>query len=134
MKYLGIDYGAKRVGVAVSNDTGSIAFPRKEFMNDPNLLSSLLALAQEEKIECIVVGDTRTLSGNPNSVTEEAERFMKALGERSALPVIQASEAESSKEASRYAPQDHEHDNAAAAAFILQRYLDMHEGEGRIGS
>jgi putative Holliday junction resolvase len=126
MKYLAIDYGAKRVGVAVSNSEGTIAFPRRTFSNDEKLIPTLKKLAADEQAEHIIVGDTRTVSGVENNITKEAEAFVDALARETGLPVSRAFEAWSSIEASRYAPDGKTHDDAAAAAIILQRFLDMH--------
>ena len=125
MKYLGIDYGAKRVGVAVSNSEGTIAFPRMTISNDGKLLDVLKQLIADEHIESVAVGDTRAFSGHENPVTKDLERFIERLKTETTLPIIAAHEAGSSIEASRYAEKGNEHDDAAAAAIILQRYLDM---------
>ena len=125
MKYLGIDYGAKRVGTAISDDAGTIAFPRAVISNDKNLLPQLFKMTQEEKIEQIIVGDTRSHGGGENPITAEAETFMETLARTTSLPVSRAFEVFSSIEASRYAPKGSEHEDAAAAAIILQRFLDM---------
>ncbi|OGG66529.1 hypothetical protein A3D71_02845 [Candidatus Kaiserbacteria bacterium RIFCSPHIGHO2_02_FULL_55_20] len=124
MKYLGIDYGAKRVGIAVSDAEGKIAFPRTTFPNDEKLSSKLAALTTEENIEAIVVGDTRSHGGRDNPVTAEAEAFVTALQATVAVPVERVWELWSSIEASRYAPEGKGHDDASAAAVILQRFLD----------
>jgi putative Holliday junction resolvase len=126
MKYLGIDYGSKRVGIAVSDDKGMIAFPRGTVENNERLISSLMKMAEAEHVERIVVGDTRALNGAQNPVTEEAEQFIAKLARTSGLPATGVFEAWSSIEASRYAPAGQEHNDAAAAAVILQRFLDMH--------
>lgn len=126
MKYLGIDYGAKRVGLAVSDAGGNIAFPRATLANDEKLLSQISALVKEEKIEALVVGDTRSHGGGDNPVTAEAESFVSILEAEVRVPVERVFEAWSSIEASRYAVKGNEHNDAAAAAIILQRYLDIH--------
>lgn len=126
MKYLAVDYGAKRIGVAVSDADGTIAFPRATLPNDARLLPALVKIAVEEKVQHIVVGDTRTVSGAKNPVTEEAEGFTSTLAQHSGLPVTRAFEAWSSIEASRYAPEGKGHDDSSAAAVILQRFLDTH--------
>jgi len=131
-KYIGIDYGGKRVGTALSDEGGTIAFPRGEILNDEKLLGELVRMIEEEKVGHIIVGDTRAPGGNPNAVTAQADAFMKELARVSGKEVTPASEVWSSVEVSRYAPENHPHDNAAAAAFILQRYLDMHEGSDRM--
>lgn len=125
MKYLGIDFGSKRVGIAMSDAHGTIAFPREVVVNDDSLLSFIVELGKKEHVEAFVIGDTRTHGGAENPVTAKAEEFVAALEEATRLPVERVSEAWSSIEASRYAPLGKEHDDAAAAAFILQRFLDM---------
>ena len=125
MKYLGIDFGTKRVGIAVSNDAGGIAFPRRTMPNDEQLVARLVKIIGEEKISHVVIGDTRSHGGAENPVSAQADLFIEALQRASGVPIIRAFEAWSSIEASRYAPRGREHDDAAAAAIILQRYLDM---------
>ena len=126
MKYLGIDFGTKRIGIAVSDEVGTIAFPRKTLPNDDQLIPQLKKLIDEEKISHIVVGDTRSHGGGENPVSAQADTFIESLEQATALRVERAFEAWSSIEASRYAPKGKEHDDAAAAAIILQRFLDMH--------
>jgi len=124
MKYLGIDFGTKRVGVAVSDAAGTIAFPRATLPNDAQLFSQLEELVKNEKITRIVVGDTRSHGGKDNPVTAGAEEFVVALEKTLAIPVERVWEMWSSIEASRYAPEGQEHNDASAAAIILQRFLD----------
>jgi len=123
MRYLGIDYGAKRIGIAVSSE--DIAFPRGVIPNDGNIFSALRELIVKEKVQSIVVGDTRSFGGHENPITNEAEGFILQLKKEADLPVVAAGEAGSSIEASRYAPENQTHDDGAAAAIILQRFLDM---------
>lgn len=125
MKYLGIDYGAKRVGIAVSDAAGTIAFPRTTFANNDQLLAQLREVIEKERVEILVVGDTRSHGGADNPVTSEAEAFVAMLEREIKLPVERVWEMWSSIEASRYAPEGKAHDDSAAAAVILQRYLDM---------
>src|SRR3989344_1376498 len=125
MKYLGIDYGSKWIGLAISDDKGTIAFPRAEIENDEKLVPFLFRMIEQEKIGQIIVGDTLASGGSENKVTREAQLFVEKLAKATAVPVEFAPEIWSSIEASRYAPQGQEHNNAAAAAIILQRYLDM---------
>lgn len=125
MKYLGIDYGKKMVGIAISDDDGKIAFPRAVVPNDEKLLAFVARMVEEEKIATIIVGDTRTVSGGENPVTREADAFIEALAQATAVPTERVFEAWSSIEASRYAPKGEEHNDGAAAAIILQRFLDI---------
>lgn len=128
MKYLGIDYGAKRIGIAVSDDTGMIAFPLETIPNDGHAIAYIAQLANEKKTDLVVVGDTRTWRGAENPITPEAEKFITRLSARGVI-VERGWEAGSSIEASRYAPEGESHNDAAAAAVILQRFLDMKQAK-----
>jgi putative Holliday junction resolvase len=124
MRYLGIDYGTKGIGIAISDAAGSFAFPKEIIPSNRSALERIVALVEQEGIGAIVIGDTRALNGKDNAVTPEAERFASALAERVPVPLHSAREAWSSVEAARFAPKGKGHDDAAAAAIILQRYLD----------
>lgn len=125
MRYLGIDFGSNRIGVAVSDRDGSIAFPKAVEKRDAGLVKRLCALVRDESVHSIVMGDTRTLLGTANDITTEAERFAEELRAATGIPVVLANEAWTSVEAARYAPESRVHDDASAAAIILQRFLDM---------
>ncbi|OGG57922.1 hypothetical protein A2853_03265 [Candidatus Kaiserbacteria bacterium RIFCSPHIGHO2_01_FULL_55_17] len=125
MKYLGIDYGAKRIGLAVSIE--GIAFPRGVIENDTSTLTTLVDIVAKEKVSGVVVGDTRSFGGHANPVTKAADAFVDTLQKELSVPVVRAREAGSSVEAARYAPGGEKHDDAAAA-LILQGYLDSHSG------
>jgi len=125
MKYLGIDYGSKRIGLAISDDAGSIAFPL-EVVETTSARSRIKEIVQEKRIGAIVVGDTRSTGGGENPVTKEAEAFVENLAQEVGVPISRAFEGWSSIEASRYAPEGKGHDDTAAAAIILQRFLDMY--------
>ena len=124
MKYLGIDYGTKRIGLAVSDGNGFIAFPRETLENNSRVIEELVHIIEAERIQSIVVGDTRALSGAANAVTSEAEAFVERLKSQIIIPVESVFEAWSSVEAARYQDGGEKRDDAAAA-IILQRYLDM---------
>ncbi|PIR82501.1 hypothetical protein COU20_01720 [Candidatus Kaiserbacteria bacterium CG10_big_fil_rev_8_21_14_0_10_59_10] len=127
MRYLGIDYGTRTVGLALSDESGAFAFPQGTLPNDARLVGSVAALAREKGVQEIVVGDARSLGGAANPITAEVEEFAAALRAVTALPVTLASEAWSSMEAARYAPDNVKRDESAAAV-ILQRFLDIHRG------
>lgn len=124
MRYLGLDYGGKRIGIAVSDETGSFAFPRETIPNDAHALPLLIEFARHENAGTFVVGDTLSLNGERNVITPQAERFVDALRKESGLAVVSVREAWSSQEAARFAPAGRKHDDSAAAAIILQRFLD----------
>ena len=124
VKYLGIDYGAKRIGIALSDERGSFAFPRETIPNDVSAIDRILALVRTEEVAVVVMGDTQALNGVDNPITEKAEYFAQALSTHLAQPIVRVREGWSSVEAGRYAPKGKQHDDASAAAIILQRHLD----------
>ncbi len=124
MKYLGIDYGAKRVGIAISDEGGTIAFPRETIANMRGVIGVIKDLIEKEEVGFVVVGDTRSYGSIANPVTSRAERFVDELKKGLNVPVAYGWEAGSSIEANRFDP-DHAHSDSAAAAVILQRFLDM---------
>lgn len=123
MRYLGIDFGAKRIGVAISDEAGGFAFPKETIANDAKVLDHISDIIAKEHIAAIVIGDARAANGADNPVTFEADRFAEALEEKAHIPMHRAWEAWSSVEAGRFAPKG-VHDDSAAAAIILQRFLD----------
>lgn len=129
MRYLGIDYGEKRIGLALSDKDGGIAFPHSTIENNTKTIATLLSIIETEGVEHIVMGDTRGSSGGKNEVTEDAEAFLANLEEESGITIRRVPELYSSVEVSRYAPENSGHNDAAAAALILQRFIDMHEGD-----
>ncbi len=122
MKYLGVDYGTKRIGVAVSDDDGKVAFPLSVVASDQKALGAVAALAQEKKVEKIILGESRDFKGQPNDVMEDIEQFKIDLAEMSGLPVEYEPEFMTSAMASREG--ESKSLDASAAALILQSYLD----------
>lgn len=131
MKYLGIDYGVRNIGIAVSDAGGTLAFPHRVIPNDKKALAHIVELIQKEGIGRIVMGDTRADTGASNTITPAAERFADTLFRESDIMVEFASESWSSYEAARYAPGD-THDDSVAAAIILQRFIDMNAQDTEI--
>lgn len=128
MRYLGIDYGTVGVGLALSDEGAQFAFPLETLPNDAHLLENIAHVIEDKKIGEVVMGDTRAEGGASNTITERADRFRETLAARTKIPISAVREVWSSVEASRFAPKGHERDDAASAAIILQRYLDMHKG------
>src|SRR3989338_179381 len=124
MKFPGNDYGARRVGLAISDTEGMIAFPHTVVPNNDGLVQTIAEVIRKERVQSVVIGDTRALSGAENPITREAKEFARVLSAHTGVPVATIWEAWSSVEASRFAPKGREHDDAAAAAVSLQRYLD----------
>ena len=126
MRFLGIDYGARRIGLALSDEKGGFAFPHETIPNDTTAIDRIEKICRTEHVDEIVIGDTQAANGRDNPVTEDAKRFAQMLSEHTGHTVHEVREAWSSVEAARFAPKGKEHDDSAAAAIVLQRFLDSH--------
>lgn len=122
MRYLGIDYGSKRVGVAISDPDGSMAFPRLVMQNTRALVDDVVRLATEEGVETIVVGESVDYKGKDNPIMARAREFALAIGQRGFQTAF-IPEHLTSREAAHIQGENDLHD-ASAAAIILQSYLD----------
>ena len=119
MKYLGLDYGTKRIGVAISDGEGRVAFPLATVAAGARALSEVDALVQKNGAQQIVLGESRDFAGAENAVQEDIGQFKKDLEELSSLPVVYEPEFMTSVQAQRSGG-----DDSSAAALILQSYLD----------
>ena len=125
MRYLGIDYGAKRVGVAVSDEKGEFSFPLKVLKNSKSLIYDISHICQENKIGEIVVGESKDFSQKENDIMAEITPFVKSLKEKTGLSVHMHPEFLTSMEAEQLQGHNDMHD-ASAAALILKSYLETH--------
>lgn len=129
MRFMGIDYGSKKVGVALSDEAGTMAFPHAVILNDALLLESLSRLVEEKEVGAVVFGQSQNYQGESNPIAEKAERFAQALSELKKISIFFEPEMLTTKEAERIQGSTPMTD-AAAAALILQSYLDKHTQHG----
>ncbi|HEY4506140.1 MAG TPA: Holliday junction resolvase RuvX [Candidatus Paceibacterota bacterium] len=127
VRYLGIDYGEKRIGVAISDEGGSLAFPYKTVPNTVKKVEVIEKVCRKENIEHIVIGESLTYKGEPNVIMEEIKKFADIISEKVQVPVSFHPEILTTQEARRYAPSIYTKVDKEAAAIILQSYLDMHK-------
>lgn len=78
-KILGIDYGKVRIGIAVSDESYTIAFGRKVIENNKNLYNELKKIISEENITLIILGYPLNLKGLKTQQTRETEKFETEL-------------------------------------------------------
>lgn len=121
-KILGIDYGTRRIGLALSDDRGVFAFPKTILASNSSALRTIQAMIEAEGIGAIVVGESLDRKGRPNTVAREIEAFIREL-QKFDLPIYKEKEFFTSVEARRIQG-TREQVDASAAALILQRYLD----------
>ncbi len=124
MRYLGIDYGEKRIGLAVSDDEGRIAFPHSviSVLNLRSAAGEIARIARETKVAAIVVGLPRMPDGRDTDQTRATTHFIELLREYVSVPVESEDELLTTKIAEAHSPRDSA--DASAAALILQAYLD----------
>lgn len=127
MRYLGIDFGTGKVGLALSDEAGQMGFPHSVLKNDPRLMDTLRTLAAKEGVGAVVFGDSRDSKGAPNAVTHQAHEFAKAFSDQTGLPVYFEPEAFTTQEARRdpegLRTKTNKHTDASAASLILTSYL-----------
>jgi putative Holliday junction resolvase len=137
MRILGVDHGEKRIGLAISDPTGTIAGPLNVIQHVSRALDAaqVAALAAEHGAELIVVGQSFDEEGRPNAAGRSAERFAEALKAQTPLPIVMWDESMSTADARAFRlemgasrKKRAGHMDEAAAAVILQSYLDAQRG------
>ena len=123
MRYLGIDYGAKRIGLALSDEEKHLAFPYRTIHNTKTLFNEITAVIKQEGVERIVVGLPVPFSGGESEQTRKVKKFMEKLKKISGVPVDTENEIFTTKMAERSGIAS-KHIDKAAAAIILQSCLD----------
>jgi len=136
-RYLALDIGSKRIGVAVSDELGLTAQPVLTLERKRNTredLRSLARLARRYGVVGIVVGNPLHLSGEQSTRAAKTQAFAAALGELSGLPIHLWDERLTTHEAHEilyeagHARQDHRQIvDQVAATLILQSFLDARE-------
>lgn len=131
MRYLGIDFGSKKIGLALSDEEGTMGFPHKVISNTRGLVEELCMLIAKENVGAVVIGESRTLLGGENPIAKDARALGATLFERAGVPVFFESEVFTSAQARRApakegksrAPKRHVAIDDSAAALILTSYL-----------
>ncbi len=122
-KYLGIDYGSKRVGLSLSDEGGLMAFPFETLPNDASLPEKIKKICAEEKIGGVVVGESLDYKGGENPIMKKIKPFAEKLALETGLPVYFEPEFLTSREAGHIQGENGKID-ASAAALILKSFLD----------
>lgn len=131
MRYLGVDYGSSKIGLALSDEAGTMGFPHGIISNTPRLIDELCALIAEKNVTAVVIGESRTLAGGDNPIAARARALGDQLTTRAGIPVLYESEVFTSaqalrapeKEAKSRSPKQRKVIDDSAAALILTSYL-----------
>ena len=136
MRVLAVDHGEKRIGLAISDPTGTIANPMTVIKHISRAIDAaqVATVASEHGAGLIVIGQSFDEDGQPNLAGRRAARFAEALREQTDLPVELWDESFSTQKARTARIQmgvSHKqragHLDEIAATIILQSYLDAHE-------
>ena len=133
MRILAVDHGEKRIGLALSDPTGTIASPLTVIKHSSRLIDAaqVANAAMENGAGLIVIGQSFDEEGNPNLAGRRAAKFAGALQEQTQIPIILWDESFSTQDAraarielrvSRKKRSGH-HDSLAAV-MILQSYIE----------
>ncbi|MFA6601451.1 MAG: RuvX/YqgF family protein [Candidatus Paceibacterota bacterium] len=122
VRLMGIDFGSKRVGVALSDPSRKFALPLSVIENGPELLAEVVKVAKDNGVKEIILGESRDYKGMPNEIFIDSLEFKDKL-EASGFSVIFEPEFMTSVQAERFQGKTDLTD-ASAAALILQSYLD----------
>lgn len=128
MKYLGVDFGLKHCGLAVSDESGGFAFPAQILQNSKTLASEIFDFCKKENIQAVVIGQ----SSNEEVLyqSKKLESFLKENGfevfwQDESLSSLNPSLAKRVKPSARLSGrQGTEKSDSESAAVILQRFLD----------
>ena len=137
MRVLAVDFGEKRIGLAVSDDAGRIVVPVGSVSrtNDARAAADVAHAAKEREVARLVVGLPRNLDGTEGLLARRARNFARRLSDASGLPVDLHGEALTSADAERDlraagvpAGRRAAARDAEAAAVLLRDWLASHAG------
>lgn len=140
---MAIDFGERRIGVALSDPMGLIAQPYGviERQSDGQAADEVAELARREEVGRIVVGRPLHMSGQPSEMTSRAEKFARMLAARTGLPVHLYDERLTTVSAERFLIEQNVRRrerratlDAAAAQVLLEDYLRSRQRAGGEGA
>lgn len=126
LKHLGIDFGSKRIGLAMSDDTASVAFPYKIILNTSKAFDEILEIINFEHIAKVVIGESKDKDMKDNPIMDLINEFKNKLEEKN-IDTDFHNEFFSSAQVLSTMGQQNKALDASAAAIILQSYLDLHK-------
>jgi len=90
MRYLSIDYGSRKIGLALSDEDGTMGFPYGVLPNSSELIDQLAKLISEKDVGAVVMGESRNFSGQENPIAEGARKLADALKENIGIRTLSA--------------------------------------------
>ena len=131
MRILALDWGTVRIGGAISDPDGKIAFPLDKFIESKNAIPEIKQLVIEKEVEKILIGFPKSLSGTENNSTKNVQIFVKKLEKETICPIELIDERLSSQGAHKTlsnqgvsTKKQRDLVDNLAAQQLLQTYLD----------
>lgn len=140
MRFLGIDYGTKKIGIALSDKSGKFAFPHSVIYTTYDVVQKIKKICEENDVSKIILGRPGGYKGDEERILAKVEGFGSKLKKHTNLTVVYESEVLTTKQAERplrgektRSPVANKRKNkgessknldASAAALILQSWLD----------
>ncbi|OGG89178.1 hypothetical protein A2592_00565 [Candidatus Kaiserbacteria bacterium RIFOXYD1_FULL_42_15] len=122
MRKMGIDYGSKKTGLALTDESGTMAFPHSVISTNSDLLKNIISLIEKEQVGEVVIGYSLDRDGSPNKIHTAVEGLMLDLTLAIGLPIHLQPEQYTTQAAIRLQGKTAMTD-AAAAALILDSYI-----------
>jgi putative Holliday junction resolvase len=123
-RIIAVDYGAKKTGVAISDENQKIAFPVGEFATK-DLIKELEDLIKKNDVKKIVFGDSKNSNFQDNPIMKEVHEFAKNLETKNPeIKIVFQNEFLTTAQAIKTAPEGMEVSDSTSAAIILQTFLD----------
>ncbi len=119
---MGIDFGSKNIGLALTDESGSMAFPHGVIKNDGKLLATVTSLITQKNVKEVVIGHSIGYAGKENKIHGAVEEFMMDLTLAIGIPIHLEPEHYSTQQAIRIQGKNTQTD-AAAAAIILDSFI-----------
>jgi len=136
MRVLAIDYGSTRIGLALSDPTGTLArpLPFVPAKGDAKLARELAAFAAKEQAALILLGLPRHMNGSLGEAAAKVQAFHAVLGQATKIPIKLVDERLTTVQASRQLQEagkdtrkQRAHIDSESAAVLLQAYLDSQQ-------
>ncbi|MEX0933383.1 MAG: Holliday junction resolvase RuvX [Candidatus Paceibacterota bacterium] len=134
MRLLGIDYGTKRIGIAMTDEGGNMAFPKATLANDRHFFGSLKELVEGGRVEKIIIGESLKKDGTHNEIMQKIQELARKIDRELNLPVEYETEVYSSEAAKRLQGDAFDDNNlldASAAALVLNSYIDRYKRDNK---
>lgn len=127
-RILGIDFGTKKVGIAVSDKDSNFALPKVVLKNDKDLIKNIEKIIEENNISSIIIGESMNYKGEENPVMKSMKNFVNEIKKKSNLQIYFEPEFLTSSQV-RNTQGESKMIDASAAALILQSFIDKRNNQ-----